>query len=119
MNQRQEYVTDDFPDERKTLHGNQITSSMHTDKNEFLSQSIDVYNENVSGSQHFISALPDLVRISESISPQTDGIVQYESSVASGLSSNIEVTDFNSITVNSSNYFGLDLTRGTVEVLVT
>ena len=76
---KKEYVTDDFPDERKTAYGNQITSSMHTDKNEFLSQSIDVYNENVSGSQHFISgSLPDLVRISESISAQTDGIVQYE-----------------------------------------
>ena len=113
LNQRQEYVTDDFPDERKTAYGNQITSSMHTDKNEFLSQSIDVYNENVSGSHHFISgSLPDLVRISESISAQTDGMVQYESS-ASGLSSNIEVTDFNRAVTGSTNYFGLDLARGT------
>ena len=50
-----------------------------------------MYNENVSGSHHFISgSLPDLVRISESISAQTDGVVQYESS-ASGLSSNMHI----------------------------
>ena len=101
MNQRQEYVTDDFLMGEK-LCGNQIIK--YTDKNEFLSQSIDVYNENMVHTTLYLVRYY-LVRISESISAQTDGVVQYESS--DGLSSNIEVTDFNRVT--GKYYFGLDL----------